>query len=142
MQIIAENDQENIARGALVLAKGNAELLLHGRPGQDEQVQIIRDSLVSRLCDVADRVAGTAEEYLKQALESAERIGSRCLRIQSTTLLALLSELKGSQDDGMVERWHEASTGNLTEILGLRDEIRKVGEIVKLVGVRVAENWT
>lgn len=83
----------------------------------------------------------TAICHLQRALQSARKIESKALTLECTTLLALIAELRGDKEESakIEAEWNAARSsrsGNLS------DTVRKIGEIVKMVGVRLAENWT
>ncbi|WVQ94714.1 hypothetical protein IAU59_001794 [Kwoniella sp. CBS 9459] len=126
-QVLRGDDLEAIARGALALGKAKMELAL-GAEGTDG--------------------TSTGADYQHQALEAATKLESRSIVLECTTLLAMINQVQhthGPPEDhhsteGYVERYLATKAGlpNLGEMAALS---RKVGEIVKLVGVRVAQGW-
>ncbi|KAK8861418.1 hypothetical protein IAR55_002237 [Kwoniella newhampshirensis] len=125
-QILGSGDQEVIARGALSLGKAKLELALdHG----------------------SAELLFEASDHLTHSLECATKVESRSLIMENTTLLSLISTLQDQNDslddsarNEMVERYISAKTemgGNSNHL----DLVRKVGDIIKMVGVRVAEGW-
>jgi hypothetical protein len=64
--------------------------------------------------------------------------------LQSTTLLALIADLESGgerQRDQLAQEWDTAKTGDEAALGAAREQIRLVGELIKLVGVRLAEGW-
>ncbi|OXG15048.1 anaphase-promoting complex subunit 5 [Cryptococcus neoformans Ze90-1] len=133
-QLIASEDYEALARGALVIAKGYIELSL------DSGSTAEHDS---------------ANDHLFQAFTYAKLLESRSLVMEITSLLALLSELRLSGEfadsayisgskksrDSMVDAYEKAQKG-VDEAFSKGDMIaREVAEVVKWVGVRIAEGW-
>ncbi|ORX36306.1 anaphase-promoting complex subunit 5-domain-containing protein [Kockovaella imperatae] len=86
--------------------------------------------------DVNSEDSSAAEAHLRQALLIAGDISARDLRLQALTLLAIVAEMRGQPDEELLAAWERDDVQRPT------DEIRKIGEIVKLVGVRVSGNWT
>ena len=83
-----------------------------------------------------------AAAHLQQCLRSATQLGSRSLILQATTLLALIADLQGDPGrDRLVSQWEDSKRGNATDSAKVKHHIESLGEIVKLVGVRVAEGW-
>ncbi|KJE01609.1 hypothetical protein I311_04771 [Cryptococcus gattii NT-10] len=133
-QLIASGDYEALARGALVMAKGYIDLSLDSGSTTEHDL---------------------ANDHLLQAFTYAKLLESRSLVMEITSLLALLSELRisggfsdsahisGSKKsrDGMVAAYEKAQKG-IDEAFSKGDMIaRDVAEVVKWVGVRVAEGW-
>lgn len=88
------------------------------------------------------KLPAEAAEHLHLSLRSATKLGSRSLTLQATTLLALISDVLGlSERDQLAERWGAAKVGDADDMSRRREQVRRVGEIVKLLGVRVAEGW-
>ncbi|WVR03960.1 hypothetical protein IAU60_000959 [Kwoniella sp. DSM 27419] len=122
-QILRGDDLEALARGALVLGKAHVEQALDA------------DS---------DTVGSTiASAYLWQALEAAKKLESRVLILETTSIMALVAGLDGDDDGAQADLLAR-------EYVSTRDEMnvaaqavlaRQVGEIVKLVGVKVAQGW-
>ena len=80
--------------------------------------------------------------HLQQCLRSATKLRSRSLILQATTLLALIADLQDDPDrDHLVSQWEDSKSGNANDLAKVRHDINGLGEIVKLVGVRVAEGW-
>ena len=103
----------------------------------------------------ANSFPDSANDHLFQAFTYAKLLESRSLVMEITSLLALLSELRLSGDfadsayirgskksrDSMVDAYEEAQKG-VGEAFSKGDMIvREVAEVVKWVGVRVAEGW-
>lgn len=103
----------------------------------------------------ANNLPDLANDHLLQAFTYAKLLESRSLVMEITSLLALLSELRisggfsdsayisGSKKsrDGMVAAYEKAQKG-IDEAFSKGDMIaRDVAEVVKWVGVRVAEGW-
>lgn len=97
----------------------------------------------------------SANDHLFQAFTYAKLLESRSLVMEITSLLALLSELRlsgvfadsayisGSKKsrDSMVDAYEKAQKG-VDEAFSKGDMIaREVAEVVKWVGVRIAEGW-
>ncbi|KAK4685598.1 hypothetical protein P7C73_g4543, partial [Tremellales sp. Uapishka_1] len=112
-QILASQDTECIALGALVLGKAELE-----RSPEGGNLAIARD-------------------HLRLSLDLATKLGSRALILQTTTLLALISP-EGAERDGWVARWEAAQSSGPTHV----DRAKKIAGIITLVGVRVAEGWS
>ena len=86
--------------------------------------------------------AAEAGESLRDCLRAATRLESRSLILQATTLLALISdEQNSSERDVFTKQWGRAHLGDEEELSHHREQVRKIGEIVKLVGIRVVEGW-
>ncbi|KAL0252421.1 hypothetical protein I308_101812 [Cryptococcus tetragattii IND107] len=132
--LIASGDYEALARGALVMAKGYIDLSLDSGSTTEHDL---------------------ANDHLLEAFTYAKLLESRSLVMEITSLLALLSELRisggfsdsayisGSKKsrDGMVAAYEKAQKG-IDEAFSKGDMIaRDVAEVVKWVGVRVAEGW-
>nr|XP_031863098.1 uncharacterized protein CI109_001576 [Kwoniella shandongensis]KAA5530170.1 hypothetical protein CI109_001576 [Kwoniella shandongensis] len=123
-QVLGSDDQEVIARGALCLGKAKLELALDA-----ELADLLKE----------------ATNHIKQSLICATKLESRSLVMESTTLLSLISSLQegdGETRDEMAERYVMAKMGEEGLSSQARfDLARKAAEIVKIVGVRVAEGW-
>ncbi|OCF34681.1 hypothetical protein I316_03724 [Kwoniella heveanensis BCC8398] len=148
-QVLAGDDLEAIARGALVLGKASMELALIA----EENGGVQREEGSVRT-DYKDR----ALRFIMQALEAATKLESRFIILECTSLLSLIHQLgekiephsvstslsQACDTDvkgrGYIERYMATKAGleNMGENAGLA---RKVGEIVKFVGVRVAQGW-
>ncbi|WVO20114.1 uncharacterized protein IAS62_001405 [Cryptococcus decagattii] len=114
-QLIASGDYEALARGALVMAKGYIDLSL-------DSGSITEHDL--------------ANDHLLQAFTYAKLLESRSLVMEITSLLALLSELRisgGFSDSAYISGSKKSRDGDMIA--------RDVAEVVKWVGVRVAEGW-
>lgn len=62
--------------------------------------------------------------------------------LQATTLLTLMASLgNGKENTELVKQWHSAKEGDSEKLEQRREQVKMIGEIVKLVGVRVAESW-
>lgn len=64
--------------------------------------------------------------------------------LQSTALLALIADLESSGEserNQLAQEWQKARTGDEAALSAAREQIKLVGEMIKLVGVRVAEGW-
>lgn len=61
---------------------------------------------------------------------------------QATSLLALVADLQELPErDALADQWKAARSGDDPLLSSEREQVRQMGEIVKLVGVRVAEGW-
>lgn len=86
--------------------------------------------------------AAEAAGLLHLSLKSAEKLESQSLILQNTTLLALIADMQDDPErDQLAQRWDTAKTGNIINLSHSKEQVRQIGEIVKLVGVRVAEGW-
>lgn len=64
--------------------------------------------------------------------------------LQSTSLLALIADLESGGErerDQLAQQWQTARIGDEAALSAAREQIKLVGEMIKLVGVRVAEGW-
>lgn len=81
---------------------------------------------------------------MRSALQRAIHLQSKNLILRLTTDLALIADLEGAEDgerDEMVEIWRKEQEGDTSRSAAERDDVKRVGQLVRLVGVRVSEGW-
>lgn len=64
--------------------------------------------------------------------------------LRLTTDLALIAHLDGGEvreRDELASLWSRERDGDQVRLTAERDEVKRVGQLVRLVGVRVAEGW-
>lgn len=64
--------------------------------------------------------------------------------LRLSTDLALIGDLEGSdvgERDELASVWNREVNGDKTRLMVERDEVKRVGQLVRLVGVRVAKGW-
>ncbi|WVF66904.1 hypothetical protein IAT40_001647 [Kwoniella sp. CBS 6097] len=133
-QVLGGDDLEAITRGALVLGKANMELAL--------DIEDIDQKTNSSSVDYQER----ALNHINQALEAATKLESRSIVLECTSLLTLIHQIVPSSrpltgDAGEHVDRYIATKAGLPNTRESADLARRVGEIVKLVGVRVAQGW-
>ncbi|ODN80635.1 hypothetical protein L202_02819 [Cryptococcus amylolentus CBS 6039] len=135
-QLVNDGDAEGVMRGAGVLGRAWIEL-----------------SLKSRVDEEHDK----AVEYLLLSQQHAQRLEHRAACLETSSLLAMLAALRSnghfpkskfqSHDneqvqEELVQRYWEVKEGqgDGPSIGGIK-RVADIGEIVKWVGVRIAEGW-
>ncbi|EIW68893.1 hypothetical protein TREMEDRAFT_57036, partial [Tremella mesenterica DSM 1558] len=117
-QVLESGDEETICLAALAMGKANVEL------GLDKHSEV----LLSK-----------ARHDVETALIAARKLESTSLIQQCLTILSLLADLAVSDDrDDLAEEWASSYRKDQTDFKG---DLQTIGEIVKLVGVRVIEGW-
>ncbi|WVW79989.1 hypothetical protein I302_101962 [Kwoniella bestiolae CBS 10118] len=121
-QILGGDDSEAVARGAMCLGKAKLDVSLDG------------DS---------DDLLDQATQHIKHSIEISTKLESRSLLLEGTSLLSMISELRGQtqQRDEHSEKYMIVRAGDEAELKRMEEQVVRVGEIVKMVGVRVAEGW-
>ncbi|WRT65551.1 uncharacterized protein IL334_002496 [Kwoniella shivajii] len=123
-QVLGGDDFECIARGEMCLGKAKLELAL-----DNESADLLDQAVV----------------HIQQSLEFSTKLEYRSLMLESTSLLTLLAELRSAQDgqsgerDSLADRYMTIKSGDGN--VALKEQVKLTGEIVKMVGVRVAEGW-
>lgn len=85
-----------------------------------------------------------AKTHLHSALQRARQLRSKDLILRLTTDLALIAELEGTdlkERDELAGLWSREQEGDQSRLAAERDEVKRVGQLVRLVGVRVSEGW-
>lgn len=118
--LVVSGDDEAIARGAYVRARAHAALAL----GEEEDSEPDSASAVRAL------------QYAHTATVHADAVGLRAVKRGAAALKAMLEELDGREPD--TSAWAAADK----DLPRLSDKVRRAGEVVRLVGVRVAEGWS
>lgn len=90
----------------------------------------------------ADHVA-TAKTHLRSGLRRALALESRSLVCRATTTLALVHDLESERGerDEVVNLWRQWQDGDAVRLAAQREEVKRIGHIVRLVGVKAATNW-
>lgn len=114
-ELVAGPDALLLARGALARAKAWAFIAAEESEGQGEEGGV--------------EALARAREYTDLATSKGQDSGAMHILRQADLLYELLTEMGGPPPPSVVFP------------CGLGDHVRKVGEIVRLVGVRVAEGW-
>lgn len=89
-------------------------------------------------------VIDTAKIHLHSALQRARQLKFRDLILRLTTNLALIADLEGTEigeRDELASLWRREQDGDLSRLAVERDEVKRVGQLVRLVGVKVSEGW-
>jgi hypothetical protein len=93
---------------------------------------------------VADWWIAVARAHLHSALQRAMSLKSKDLILRLTTDLALVADLEGTdvrERDEFASLWSRERDGDQSRLAAERDEVRRIGHLVRLVGVRVSEGW-
>ncbi|WWC99167.1 hypothetical protein V866_006062 [Kwoniella sp. B9012] len=121
-QISGGDDLECIARGSMCLGKAKLDVALDGDSEEslDEAIQ-----------------------HFQHSIEVSTRLESRSLILEGTSLLAMIYELRGQtqQRDELSQKYMMVKSGDEVELYKAKEQAVRVGEIVKMVGIRVAEGW-
>ncbi|KAL1410256.1 hypothetical protein Q8F55_004262 [Vanrija albida] len=118
--LVASGDDEAVARGAYVRARAHAALAL----GDEDESPPDAQS------------AARALHYAHIASVHADAVGLRAVKRGAAALTAMVEELGGGVPD--TGAWARADK----DVPRLGDTVRRAGEVVRLVGVRVAEGWS
>lgn len=124
-------DEETIARAALVLGKAFVEISL-----DEDDLELLGEPLSSR-CSWVDH----AVEHLHRARTSGKKIQARRTISVALELLALIAQSRNetSAQEAMQKELERVEADKNSS--ALVDQVRSIGEVVKLVSVRVSEGW-
>ncbi|WWC87703.1 uncharacterized protein L201_002595 [Kwoniella dendrophila CBS 6074] len=133
-QILGGNDVESIARGELCLGKAKLDLYLN----DETQTSLLDESI----------------QHIKRSIEYSKKLESRSLLLESISFLSMLYKLNPSIEeetneqesiDTLTDQYLSLKIGQddliAAKNVNLHEQIRKISEIVKMVGIRVSEGW-
>jgi hypothetical protein len=123
-----------VPRGALVRAKAAAAMALDALDARAarENATVSEDDAAAEVADPAPLFAQAAR-YADLALSRATDLGLRTLHRDARTLRTMLAEVAGIP-------FPRSAAADLPPPNGV-ERARRIGEIVRLVGVRVSEGW-
>lgn len=130
-QIQSSGEKEALAIGAWVLGRAELEYALEC-DGSYGQFCVLVDHHLTR--------TDMAKSYLETALAAAEAIHLRSLQADVLALLALLPGVSDDEAEALAERWRVASEP--VHDPTATERARKIGAVVRLVGVRIVEGWS
>ncbi|WWD08891.1 hypothetical protein V865_007005 [Kwoniella europaea PYCC6329] len=121
-QISGGDDLECIARGSMCLGKAKLDVAL-----DDDSEDLLDEAIL----------------HIQHSVEVSTNLGSRSLILEGISLLAMIYELRGEtqQRDELSQKYMMVKSGDGVELYKAKEQVVRVGEIVKMVGIRVAECW-
>lgn len=87
--------------------------------------------------------AATAKLHLRSGLQRALALESRSLVSRVSTLLALIHDRNGevAEREEMIRIWRTTQDGDRNRLTAETEEVKRIADIIRLVGVRAATGW-